>query len=373
MFMNETTQTDRNYSYALHLYKQDGSPLGQASVEIDWEPALEWCHLQGIRKGKLPPMFNIGHHTIEPIWDAEVGKPFLSSFRTVISADDGSEGFSVEFPITYFASPALKASEDYLNTGQLKPGDLLRYRMAASSGRPAFQAEASRAQSFSVREVPKPIPLGAKSLRRLRIESVPFEGEEDEDLPVFISNHVLEEACSRTRQGGAHEVGGILLGHLHRDTDSSEVIAEVTAEVPVLSAQSKLYSLSITGESWAAVRKAIDLRNNGEMMLGWWHSHSFMKELCQNCERLEDKSCDHTAVYMSEKDCGLHRAAFYRAYNLALVLGDTPCTGLRYGLYGWSRGGIHRRGFRILHAGPTEVRTTKALPAKGTEGEKNVG
>ena len=108
-------------------------------------------------------------------------------------------------------------------------------------------------------------------------------------------------------------------------------------------------------------------------MVGWIHSHAFMKELCQNCERLQDKSCDHTAVYMSEKDCGLHRAAFYRAYNLALVLGDTPCTGLRYGLFGWSHGGIHRRGFRILQAEPNGLRATKALPAKGTEGEKNVG
>jgi hypothetical protein len=192
-------------------------------------------------------------------------------------------------------------------------------------------------------------------------------------MPVFIPNHVLEEACSRTREGGAHEVGGILLGHLHRDTDSSEIMAEVTAEVPVRNAQAKLYSLSITAESWAAVRKAIDLRNQEEMMLGWWHSHSFMKELCQNCERLEDKSCDHTAVYMSEKDRGLHRAAFCRAYNLALVLGNTPCTGLSYGLFGWRYGGIHRRGFRILQAGGTGAHAAKALPAKGTEGEKDVG
>ena len=369
--MNKTRKIDHDYT--LHLYNQDGSSLGQTSEEIDWEPALEWCHLLGIRKGKLPPLLNIGRHAIEPIWDAVIGKPFMSSFRTVIATDQSSEGFSADFPITYFAGPALKASEDHLKTGRLKPGNLLRYRVTASPGRPAAETGTSVPQAFSVREVSRPIPLGAKSLRVLRAESVPFDVEEEADMPVFIPNHVLEEACSRTRQGGTHEVGGILLGHLHRDTDSSELIAEITAEVPVHSEKSELYSLSITGESWAEARKAIDLRNKEEMMLGWWHSHSFMKEVCKDCKHLEDKSCDHTAVYMSEKDRGLHRTAFYRAYNVALVLGDTPCTGLNYGMFGWRHGGIHPRGFRVLHTGRTRALATKALPAKKREGERDVG
>ena len=369
--MNKTRKIDHDYT--LHLYNQDGSSLGQTSEEIDWEPALEWCHLLGIRKGRLPPMLGIGPHALEPVWDAAVGKPFMSSFRTVIAAEEGGGDFSADFPITYFAGPALKASEGYVTSGRLKPGDRLRYRVTASSGQPASETGTSMARAFSVKEVPKPIPLGNKSLRNLKAESVPFEGEEEVDMPVFVPNHVLEDAISRTRQGGAHEVGGILLGHLHRDTDSSELMAEVTAEVPVRSEESKLYSLSITAESWVEVRKAIDLRNKEEMMLGWWHSHSFMKEVCKDCKHLEDKSCDHTAVYMSEKDGGLHRAAFYRAYNLALVLGDTPCKGMNYGMFGWRHGGIHRRGFRILHAGRSRGGATKALPEKGTKGEKDVG
>jgi hypothetical protein len=358
MLMNETRQI--NHHYALHLYKQDDSPLGQASLEIDWEPAFEWCHLLGIRKGKLPPMSNIGPHRIEPVWDAEVGKPFISSFRTVISADDGSEGFSTDFPITYFAGSALKASEGYLKTGQLKAGDLLRYRMTASPGRPTSESAASRPPTFSVRELPKPIPLRRTSLRRLRAQSVPFDGEEEADMPVFIPNQVLEEACSLTRQGGAHEVGGILLGHLHRDTDSSEIIVEVTALVPIRSAEPKLYSFSITAESWAEVRNTIRLRNKKEMMIGWQHSHAFMKEICQNCKHVKDRSCDFSAVYMSEKDRGLHRTAFYRAYNVALVVGDTPCTGLNYGLFGWRHGGIHGRGFRILQDDAAGARANNA-------------
>ena len=130
--MNETNQIRHNF--ALQLYKQDESPLGRVGVEVDWEPALEWCHLLGIRKGKLPPMLNIGSHKIEPIWDAEIGKPYVSSFRTVISGNDGKENFSADFPITYFAGLALKASEGYVRTGRLQPGDRLRYRVTASPG-----------------------------------------------------------------------------------------------------------------------------------------------------------------------------------------------------------------------------------------------
>jgi hypothetical protein len=369
MLMNETRKIDHHF--ALHLYKQDDSPLGRAGQEIDWQPALEWCHLQGIRKGKLPPMFNIGSYEIEPVWDAAIGKPFMSAFRTLITADDGSEGFSADFPITYFTGLALKASEGYVKTGQLEPGDRFRYRVTASPERPASEAETSRPRAFSVREVPKPIPLGSKSLRRLRKESAPFEGEEETDMPVFISNHVLEEACSRTRQAGAHEVGGILLGHLHRDTESTEVLAEITAEIPIPTVQSRLYSLSITAEAWEQVRRAIRLRNKQEMMLGWWHSHSYMKEVCKECKHLEDKSCDHTAVYLSEKDVGLHRAAFSRAYAVALVLGDTPCAGLNFGMFGWGQVGMSRRGFRILHAGQTRAQATKNSPATGTEGDRD--
>ena len=126
---------------------------------------------------------------------------------------------------------------------------------------------------------------------------------------MFIPDHVLEEACSQTRKGGANEVGGILLGHLHRDTDSPEIMVEITALVPFQGAQSKLYSLSVTAESWATARNAVHLRNKQEMTLGWYHTHCFYKELCRNCKRVEDKSCDQTAVYMSEKDRGLQRTS----------------------------------------------------------------
>jgi hypothetical protein len=371
MRMNSTRKDDHEYTF--HLYKEDGSFLGQTNLEIDWEPALEWCHLLGIRTGRLPPMMNICPHVIAPIWDENAGRPYISGFRTVLTADDGHEGFSTVFPISYFAGQAQKASEGYVRIGKLEQGEFFRYRMVASPGKPAVDSRTPKPHTFCVREVHKPIPLGKKSLRRLRVESVPFGQEDEMDMPVFIPNRVLDEACSRTREAGAHEVGGILVGRLLRDTVSSEIMTEVTAEVPVRNAQSGLYSLSFTPESWTAARNVVDLRNQDELMLGWWHSHSYLKQVCQNCRRLEDKSCDHTAVYMSEKDCGLHRAAFYRAYNLALVLGDTPCKGLSYGLFGWRNGAIHRRGFRILHPGKTGDRATKVLPAKGTGGDRDAG
>lgn len=374
--MSDTRRIDHDFS--LQLYKQDDSPLGRAGMEVDWEPALEWCHLLGIRRGKLLPMLNIGRHRIEPVWDAEIGRPFVSGFRTVLCGNDAGEGFACEFPITYFASLALEASEAYVRTGRIHPGDRIRYRVTASDGRRASQTEAgvSRPRGFSVREVPKPMPLGSKSLRRLRDRSVPFETEEQSDMPVFIPKHVLEEACAQTREAGAYEVGSVLVGHLLRDKDSPEIMAEITARVPIRSGERKLYSMSITAESWAEVRNTIRLRGRNEMMLAWTHSHAFMKELCQNCRRVEDRSCTQTAVFMSDKDRALQRTVFYRAYHLALVLGDTPCNGLQYGLFGWKYGGIHRRGFRILHAGRPGADPARNLHEKGTEGEKgerNVG
>jgi hypothetical protein len=340
--------TGNSYHYIFNLYKADGTPLGDREVEIDWEPALEWCHLLGIRRGKLPPFFNIGTYDIEPIWHSEYKEPYMAGFRAIILGDSDCASFFTDFPLSYFAAYARKALQFYVINGALAQNESFRYSMSAFPCEPTHSKDMQNPGDFTVQEVPRPLPLGEKSLHYLLSSSVPFGKENDSDIPVFIPQNVLHEAGSRTQEAGAKEVGGILIGYLHRESDSTEIMAEATAEIPAEYSLSDLCSLSFTHDTWTAVSAAIDLRNRDEIMLGWWHSHSYMKETCQNCKRIEDKSCDFTAVYMSDKDCALHRTAFYRAFTFALVFGDTPCAGLNYGLFGWRHGRIQQRAFHIL-------------------------
>jgi len=120
----------------------------------------------------------------------------------------------------------------------------------------------------------------------------------------------------------------------------------VTAQIPATHVKSEITRLTFTEKTWTAARAAIDLRAKDEIMVGWWHSHSFLKEKCADCEKRKDNTCNSTATFMSADDCVLHRAVFSGgAYPVALVMSDSPCTGLTWALFGWRMGVIQERGF----------------------------
>ena len=167
-------------------------------------------------------------------------------------------------------------------------------------------------------------------------------------MPVFIPQTVLDEMQEHAHTAGAKETGGIFIGSLSRDAASNDILAEVSAEIPARHALSELHSLTFTAEVWTEVRAALALRRKrNELMLGWWHSHSYLKEVCKDCRRRKEKTCNTSAVFMSEKDRLVHRTVFNRAFNIAMVIGESPCHGMEYGLFGWRNGTVQKRAFYI--------------------------
>ena len=335
-----------DYAYTLEMYRQDGTRLGQAPAHVDWAPASDACLFEAIRKGLHPPLLPSGGPRILPVWSETLGEPYLRGVRVTLARPDGQEAHTMTFPTDYFAGEARRASEGFVREGSLKPGDRFLYLMTAYPCAPLPRKPTRSA--IRVKEKAVDLALTGGSLREMEARSSPSGPEPAGDMPVFVHQSVLDAAGARTREAGSHETGGILIGHLRRDTQSPELMAEVTAEVKAEHCTSDLLRITFTAETWTAARAAIEIRDRGERMLGWWHSHSFLKATCQKCPRLKDKSCEHTAVFMSEEDCALHRAVFHRAYSLALVVGDTPCKGLRHGLFGWRMGAIQERGYRVL-------------------------
>ncbi len=357
------------YQYVLDFYKEDGSSLGQLPVCMDWEPALQWTQFEGIRQGKLPPVMTIGPSSVEPIWDSKAGQPYLQAIRVIVETDQGHE-VTGDIPLTYFGTIAQHVSYHFLKTGVLKAGDFYRYLVSAFP-RSLEREEVKREKpekTFSVKPVSRLLPLQEASLAELETHSS-FSGMYHEgDIPVFIPRAVLAESVHLSRQAGALETGGILVGHLNHDSGRQEIFINVTAQIPARYAKSELEKLTFTADTWTAVTAAIELRRQGEWMVGWWHSHSYQKKTCQNCEKGKKGMCKETSAFFSVDDCGLHRCVFSGAFNIGLLIAESPCAGLNISLYGWRKGMIVSRGFHILNTSEHSVQDDTAVVGHFTGG-----
>ncbi len=335
------------YRYAIDLYKEDQTPLGRVPVDVDWEPVFEWLGLLGIRRGRFPPVTPRGRGVVEPLWHPNVGPPYVSGFRASVSRGDRTQ-VSCDLPISYLNHFAQQVGATPVEDGKLEPGECSRFLVVALA---CDQAPDEAPPRFSVEQVVRPLPLGTKTVGALASQAVPAGTTDAEDIPVFIPRTVLDQAAELTRKAGSNETGGILIGHLHRDPSVREIAAEITAQIPARHTESALTRLTFTAETWADVDAAVRLRRRDEIYLGWWHSHSYLKEVCERCEHRAEGTCNVTAAFMSTDDCALHRAVFPCAYAVALVVSDSPCSGLTQSLFGWRRGLIVRRGFHVLDAG----------------------
>ena len=342
-----------NYRYTVCLFRPDGTTLGESDVDVDWEPAVEWGRLLGIRQRRLSPAAIANRAVIEPRWHPTEGQPCVNALQVTVSQDDGRE-VSCEVPTSYFASLAREASAGLVAKGVLRDGELFRYLVGAYPNGQVRQENPSAA-NFGIEEVSPSMPLKQSSLADFARRSVRFgQADTHGGIPVFLPQEVLDETAGLSRKAGALETGGILIGHIHQDASLPELFVEVTAQVPARYSRSELMRLTFTPDTWSAVSASIKLRKKGEVMLGWWHSHSYMKQDRTDPPDSEDanglaKAADQAgAAFLSAEDLSLHRTCFPRAYSVALVVAEGRCTGLTWALFGWNAGMICPRGFQIL-------------------------
>lgn len=348
---------NRSYQYVLDLFKEDASHLGHLTVEADLEPIQEWSLFWGIRQGRLPPVMNRAPSSVEPVWHPKVGEPYLAGLRCVFWAEGDIEVLSTTTPITYFWELAQQASSHFVKEGLLKPGDRFYYSVCAFPCEFDVSGEARSSENFSISETETAIPLGTMCLKEMKRQSVLFGASHEADMPLFMPKSILDETLDLADWGGAKEIGGIFVGKLYRDTDSPEVIAVVSAQVLAEHIQSHLHRVTFTAETWTAVKAAIELRGNDELMLAWWHTHNFMRETCKECKITDEKRKCPSPIFMSADDVLFHRTMFPRAWSTALVIGESPCAGLDYALYGWRYGVVQPRGFYVLDGQVPDTQT----------------
>ncbi|HVO28046.1 MAG TPA: hypothetical protein VMW56_30950 [Candidatus Margulisiibacteriota bacterium] len=337
-----------DYTYTIDFHRQDGTRVGQAPVEPDWMPALEWIHLEGIRAGVLRPVMvanpaSCAYH-VEPVWHPTAGRPRLSAFRVTVPAGT-ARAVSRLIPTAYLRGHVEQASAALVEQGVLQSGEPFRYVVNAFAS--SARAAPAPAADFAVEEIPQPLPLKTTALEPF-LSAGRADGQHvDGDLPVFIPQAVLDQATELARQAGDLETGGVLVGFLHHDTSIPEIFVEITAQIVALHTEAAAAKLTFTPDTWAAVRAALALRKRGEVLLGWWHYHPDFCRL-RKCPLENRLRCTASSAFFSGDDVALHTALFARAYHTALLISDSAATGLGSSLFGWRQGMVSARGFYTM-------------------------
>lgn len=352
------------HRYVAEASARDGRRLGELVLAPDFTPAAEWSHLQGMRCGALPALAHHGPCVVEPAYDESRGRPYLAGIRVRFEAADEAHEAPL-IPWSYFQQCVEGSARRWVEDGTLRAGEAFVYQICAF---PAHRHEPmhTTAPGVPIEVDPESLALDRAALapRRARAAHLCEAAWDAADFPVFVQPTVLSEATELARAARERETGGILVGHLRRDTATSEVHAEITAQIPATHAQAGSAQLCFTAETWSAVSDALALRNRGEIWLGWHHYHPFF---CRRCDRVQRDRCALSHPFFSRDDCELHRTVFDAAFSVALLLSDVGEKSLRYDWFGWRHGRIAARGCYLLPrdgaSTPTELVGGGSVPA----------
>lgn len=344
------------FRYVADVRSDSGDTLGRLNVDPDWEPAVQWAHFQAVRQGKLPPLMRCSSARVEPVWHPEYGEPRVDGMRIAFDHDhqDDERLLSYVIPQAYFRPVVEVGSAVLVEEGKLQEGQRFLYEVSAfPRPRPPADERHPSDCGFTVEEITRPLPLASASLEAaLRAaKRIDGPGWSDGDVPLFIPAAVIAEAKELARQAGEVESGGVLIGRLCRDAGGDELFSVVTAFIAAPHAKAETTRLTFTADTWAAVRAAVDLRGQDELLLGWAHSHPFW---CRSCPEERRRDCTLLRPFFSAHDVALHRAVFSGPFHIALLLSDLGEDDLACDVFGWRYGMVTHRGYYLTGAATAE-------------------
>lgn len=347
----------------IEVMRSDGNVIGHISPDPDWDPAIEWTRLAGLRLlGTWAPEPQ-AEHAITPVWHSDLGEPFMRGFRVSL-ADATGNTWHEEFSIRYFAHLAQAAAADLRKQGTLAESESYLYRALAYHP-VAADEDAGDVAHFTAHERTMPLVLHDLSPEWRARASSRRDDAGEHDFEVYLPAEVLEEANALTAGAGEVETGGILIGHLVREPlapgrdsrpsniASGDIGVAITALIPARHTLGSSAKLTFTSDTWTDVRRTIELRRRDEMALGWFHSHPhFVWCRERGCSLEEQRRCASARGFFSADDGALHRTMFPRAFTVALVMTQSV-QGILPRLFGWRGGLLEPRGYRVIdHPNP---------------------
>lgn len=343
-----------------------GEPIAAIPVTVDFDPAREHTWFKAVREGTLEPT-DAADAVIHPTWyhgpqaDANA-KGLVSGFRVELVDSEGRGLAESTFGITYLTADARRISAVFVDAGQLKSGETFLFKVFAyPKAQPGQTQRGIKIKSLASS------PLNIKTDRPLADyleRSEAFENAEEEDYPVLIPSRMLEDIAREVRDAVPLETGGTLIMELRRCPRTQRLFSVLTTHMPS-QMEGELTRLTYTAETWDDARMACELRAADERLGGWYHSHSYLHEACKTCKKRDEGTCKVSADFLSEQDLFLQRTVFPQAFSVALVASNSPCTGLKWALFGWNQGRMRRRGFYIVDELPGETRrAAQGSPAR---------
>ena len=337
---------NNQFRYMAEVISCTGNTVDRFTLDPDWTPVLEWSHLEGIRKDRIPPCTQPAQAEIVPVWDTSLGAPYISHLRVLFYGDENN-GFHCDTPAGYFSNLIQQQSSKLVETGKLAADEQFTYQICAYRVTLPYQTQSEDSNTLTVEVISNQLEIEPRALGPL-IKGGQRRGDaawDHADFPVFIPQPVLDEAKILATQAGQLETGGVLVGKLHRDSTGREVFLHITAQIPAKHTVAERASLKFTGETWAAAAAAIKLRGKNEQICGWHHSHPWF---CRNCPPESQRVCHLSKKpFFSGDDCSVHRTVFPQAFHIALLLSFLGPETLSIDCFGWREGRIKPRGFIV--------------------------
>jgi hypothetical protein len=336
---------------SLEFYQNGGGSYvhQEPLFDADFERARMAANWAGFQSGLLPE-FAPGRapSRIEPIFANPDGGSRRATGFVVEITTAGGNAHRETFSLDHFRIRARRTAAELVRLGLVTGANSLRYGLTAS---PAYDRDiAIDGPIFTLEEALAAVAILPASRESFGPEE-PCDAPRTEDFPVLIHRHVIDEAIVEAAGSPENETGGFLLGHLRLDSASRRPFLEVTDLVPAQSTEASIISVTFTPLSWAHVRRLIDIRGEGEILVGWMHSHPF--RFCADCPIPAPEECITKILFFSRDDEFVMEAAFPQPYMVGLLAGLEPRLEAAIGhkpvrLFGWDRGVIRARGFHLI-------------------------
>lgn len=336
------------YQFRLEFWQHSGRrvlevPLGEA----DFARAVEVAFFDGLRRGHFTDYeLPCPGMQLEPKFLRDDSPPHASGFAVVLPAADGSV-HRKEFDAHFLHAQAQHMLVDRMLNGEVE-AETLQYRLAAYLDDEVKPAGGGLGMMLEAEETRVPIQPGS---RRGLGKTLSWDQPLADDLPVVIPRRVLLDALEQACGEPENEVGGFLLGHLRRDSDTAELFLEVTAHVPAEYTEATGTSVTFTADTWARAREVVAWRGEGELFAGWCHSHPF--RFCAECPAQPPPECVSKVLFFSTDDHFLMGLTFAQPFMVALQTAVEPRLEQALGhlpvrLYGWRDGEVVARGFEVI-------------------------
>jgi hypothetical protein len=331
------------HRYAVQLLDEAGARLGLVPVTVDWEPLCEWSVFETWRRCRQAVREAEVVTTITPNWHPTLREPFVGSVRVTTSVGAG-DPLAYDVATAYFRPAAQEASGALVQAGRLTAGERFNYLVTATAD---GAASAAADEPLAVEDIDPPLPLQSRRLAEVAGRAVSFNTASLDEFPVYIAEPVVTEIAAQAQAAGATERAGVLLGKLYHDDSFPEIFLEITAQIPAPHIRSSTDKVTFTAETWTAVRAAVELRRQNEIICGSWHNHPYR---FWTAAQRPAECAGHRPLavnFFSVDDGLLHRVVFGKAYCVGLVATNAEA-GMQLTMFGWNQGMIQSRSFHII-------------------------